>query len=135
MLTILTVLQGHSQISDTSKVIISKKDALRVLAKGYEAKALEQQRDLLLIANDTLKARISIKDMIILNLSGKVSDYKSIVSDKDAIIQAQKDQRTILQNQVDQKNIELKKQRRKTRFTAFIGLLTTGLVTYLFISK
>lgn len=135
MLTILTVLQGHSQISDTSKVIISKKDALKVLAKGYEAKALEQQRDLLLIANDTLKARISIKDMIILNLDGKISDYKSIVSDKDAIIQAQKDQRTILQNQVDQKNSELKKQRRKTRFTAFIGILTTGLATYLFISK
>src|SRR5690349_9403222 len=76
---------GLSQSSDTNNVVIPKKDALKVLSKAYEAKALEAQRDLLLNQVDTLKARISIKDMIISTKNEQIDNYKNIVSSKDVI--------------------------------------------------
>lgn len=114
---------------------MSKKDAIKVLSKGLEAKALEAQRDLLLNQVDTLKARISIKEMVILNLNGQISDYKNIVSSKDAIITTQGEQRKIWEDQIVTLNKELKKQRRQKRMTAFLGLLTTGIAGYLYFTK
>jgi hypothetical protein len=119
-----------SQTSDTSKVVLNKRDALRVLAKGYEAKALEQQRDLLLNQVDTLKARIAIKDGIILNKDGQISDYRNIVSSKDAIISTQGEQRKIWEANIASLNKEVKRQRRQKKLTAFVGILTTGIAVY-----
>lgn len=126
---------AYSQPSGTSKIAIPEKDALKVLAKGYEAKAFEAQRDLLLTQVDTLKARISIKEMVILNLNGQIADLKSMVSSKDIIITSQGEQRTILEQQVTGKNSELRKQKRKTRFVAFVGTTVASGLLYLFITK
>lgn len=131
----LIQLPGLSQTSDTGKVILSKKDALKVLAKGYEARALEAQRDLLFNQVDTLKARISIKEMQILNLNGQIADYKSIVSSKDAIISTQLEQRKVWEANVASLNKEVKRQRRAKKWTAFAGLLTTGIASYFLITK
>jgi len=106
-----------------------------VLAKGYEAKAFEAQRDLLLNQVDTLKARINIKDGTILNLNGQISDHKEIIKSKDAIISTQGEQRKIFEANTAALSLQLKRQKRKTKLVSFVGLLTTGLVTYLFISK
>lgn len=131
----LIQLPGLSQTSDTSKVILSKRDALKVLAKGYEAKALEQQRDLLLMANDTLKARISIKEMQITNLNGQISDYRNVVTSKDAIISTQGEQRKIWEANIASLTKEVKRQKRAKKWTAFAGLVTTGLATFLLLKK
>jgi hypothetical protein len=131
----LIQLPGLSQSSDTSKVTLPKKDALKVLAKGYEAKALEQQRDLLMMANDTLKARISIKDMQVINLKGEISDYKNIIISKDEIIKVQTEQRKVFETNVAALQKEIKRQTRAKRVTAIVGILTTGIMTYLLIVK
>lgn len=110
-------------------------DAIKVLSKGYEAKALQAQRDLLLNQVDTLKARIVIKENIIFNLNIQISDYKNIVQSHESIIATQKEQRSLLEQQIDQKNKDLKKLRRKTRLTAFAGILTTGLTAFLLLAK
>lgn len=106
-----------------------------MLTKAEQAKSLEQQRDLLLNANDTLKARIAIKEGIILNLNSQISDYKNIVTSKDAIISTKDEQRKIFETNITVLNKEVKKQKRAKMFTAFVGLLTTGLSLFLFISK
>jgi hypothetical protein len=51
--------------------VLNRKQALKVLTKGLEAKELQTQRDLLLNEVDTLKARITIKEMMISNLNGQ----------------------------------------------------------------
>lgn len=105
------------------------------MQKGYESKAFEAQRDLLLNQVDTLRARISIKEMMIINLNGQISDYKNIVSSKDAIISTQSDQRTLLEQQLALKNKEIKKQRRAKKWTALLGIVTTSAMTFLFLTK
>lgn len=106
-----------------------------MLTKAEQARGFEQQRDLLLNQSDTLKARIAIKEGIILNLNANISDFKSIVKDKDGIIQTRGEERTLLENQIADKNKELKRQRRKTRFVAFVGTAVSGGLLYLFITK
>lgn len=106
-----------------------------MLTKAEQARAFEQQRDLLLAGNDTLKARISIKDMQIVNLNGQISDYKNIVTSKDAIISTQSEQRKIFEANVAALQKEIKRQTRAKRFTAFVGLLTTGIATYFLLTK
>lgn len=96
---------------------------------------MEAQRDLLLVQVDTLKARIAIKEMIASDLSGQVGYYKNIIQSHENIINTMKEQRTLLESQIADKNKELKKQRRKTRLTAFIGLLTTSASIYFLITK
>lgn len=133
MLLITIHLELFSQTTDT--INVNRTQFVRMLTKAEQARAFEAQRDLLLNQVDTLKARISIKDMQIVTLNGKISDYKSIVSSKDAIISTQSEQRKILEQNTSALNLQIKKLKRKNRWTAFAGLLTTGLVTFLFISK
>jgi hypothetical protein len=60
---------------------------------------------------------------------------KSIKASQESIIQTLKDQRTIFENQIAAINKALKKQRRRTRWTAFAGIAVSGLLTYLYIVK
>lgn len=122
-----------SAFSDT--ICVDRQQFVRMLTKAEQARALEQQRDLLFNQVDTLKARISIKEMQIVNLNGQISDYKSIVSSKDAIINTQSEQRKIWEANVASLNKEVKRQRRAKKWTAFAGLLTTGIATYFIIKK
>lgn len=131
----MTASAQHSNNSDTSMVSISRKDALKTLQKAYEAKALEAQRDLLLNQVDTLKARIVIKENIIATMQGKIEDYKSIVTSKDAIISAHVDKEKIMQVNTDYLTKQLKKQKNKNKWTAFLGILTTAGALTLFIMK
>jgi hypothetical protein len=135
MLCLVTQI-ALSQPSTTSKVIpIPEKDALKILAAAYKSKDFEAQRDLLLNQTDTLKARIAIKEGMIANLNGQISDLKNIVSSKDAIISNQTDQRNILQKQLTIKDKEIRKERRAKKWVSFLGIVTTGLATTLFILK
>lgn len=116
-------------------ICVDREKFVRMLTKAEQAKAFESQRDLLLMGNDTLKARISIKDMQIINLNGQISDYKNIISSKDAIISTQAEQRKIFEANVAALQKEIKRQTRAKRLTAIAGLLTTGIATYFLITK
>lgn len=130
---IATAFEGLSQNFDT--IVLSKKAALKVLQKGYEAKALEAQRDLLLNQVDTLKARITIKEMMVTNLNGQIDDYKNIVRSHENIIGNMKEQKTIFESQITVLNKEIRKQRRGKKWVAFLGILTTGAMTYFYLTK
>lgn len=119
----------------TDTIHVNRQQFVRMLTKAEQAKSFEAQRDLLLTQVDTLKARIVIKEMIIVNLNSQISDYRNIIQSHENIIATMKEQRNIFEGQITILNKQIKKQRRAKRFTAFIGLLTTGLATYLFISK
>lgn len=73
--------------------------------------------------------------MQIINLNGQISDYKSVISSKDAIISTQNEQRKIWENNIAVLNKEIKRQRRAKKFTALAGLLTTGIAVYFAIVK
>lgn len=130
---LITTIPFVSFCQRIDTICVDRPQFVRMLTKAEQSKSLEQQRDLLINANDTLKARISIKEMQITTLNGKIEDYKLIVSNKDAIISTQQDQRKILEQNTAALNLQLKKQKRKTKWTAFAGIFTTGLVTYFFI--
>lgn len=132
-LTITTLSGAYSQTSDT--IVLNRQHALKVLAKGLQAKELEAQRDLLLTQVDTLKARIAIKEMIVSTLNQQLADYKNIKASQDAIIGTMKEQRSLLQNQILTLNTTIKKQRRKTRWTAFLGVVVAGGLGYLYFTK
>lgn len=108
---------------------------VKKLIQAEQSKAFEQQRDLLLNANDTLKARVVIKEMQIVNLNAQISDYKNIVSSKDAIISTQGEQRKIWEANIADLNKQIKKLRTKSKLTALAGLLTTGIAVFFYISK
>jgi chromosome segregation ATPase len=132
----MTAFCGLTQnLNDTSKISISKKDALKVLGKAYEAKALTEQRDLLLNQVDTLKARIVIKEMLITTLNGQIDNYKNIKASQESIIQTMKDQQSLLEKQITLLNKDIRKKNRRERWTAIGGVALAGLLTYLYISK
>ena len=132
-LTITTVSASYSQSSDT--IVLNRQHALKVLSKGLEAKALQEQRDLLINEVDTLKARIVIKEMIIANMSGQITDYKSIVQSHENIINTMKDQRSVLESQIATLNKQIKKEQRKKRWVTIAGVLTTAGSLFLYFSK
>ncbi|HUP13110.1 MAG TPA: hypothetical protein VM187_12875 [Niastella sp.] len=82
-----------------------------------------------------LNQRITVKDSIITAYQAKDGNYT-------AIIQALQDQKALLQDEkklyVDQVTTMekmLRKERRKRFWTSAAGMLSTGLMAYLFISK
>lgn len=124
---------ASSQSTDT--ICVNRASLVRMLIKAEQAKALEAQRDLLLNQVDTLKARIAIKEMQIVNLNSQIFDHKSIIDAKDKIILNQADQRKIL----EQNNAAILKQNRKLKrgktWTAIAGIITTSAAVTLLILK
>lgn len=133
MLLITIAFASYSQSTDT--ICVNRVQFVRMLTRAEQAKALEQQRDILLIGTDTLKARIVIKDMQIANLNGQISDFRSIVSSKDAIITTQGEQRKIWEGQIADLNKQVKRLRTGKKLTALVGLLTTGLAVAFLLLK
>lgn len=116
-------------------ICVNRAKFVNMLTKAEQAKAFEQQRDLLLIGNDTLKARIVIKDMQLVNKDAQISDFRNIIRSKDAIISTQGDERKIFDTQIVGLVKDLKKERRKTKGVAFLGILIAGISGYLYITK
>lgn len=108
---------------------------VKKLIQAEQSKAFEQQRDLLLNANDTLKARVVIKEMQIVNLNAQISDYKNIVSSKDAIISTQGEQRKIWEANITDLNKQIRRLTTKAKLTALAGLVTTGIAVFFYMSK
>lgn len=81
------------------------------------------------------RSDINILNQKISALQIKDSTGREINKTYESMIQTMKDQRTILENQITYLNKEVLKWKRKTRWTAIAGVLTTAIVTGLFIFK
>ena len=131
-------LKLHSQSGkgiDTSLICINKQDALYHLSRsdsltGYKKLVAEKQKDI-----DTLNARIIILGEQIKQYRSKDTIYSEIAKLKDEQMQEMKEQRLLFQDQLNGYEKLLKKERRKRFLTAAGGVITTGLVAYLYLTK
>lgn len=131
LLAMMTV-SGQRLPGDTGVIWIKKADALRVLARadslpGYKQLVSEKQKDI-----DTINARINVLQGVIRNLTEKDSASVQLFKDQLAVMREQK---ALYQNQLDGYEKILRKERRRRRWTAILGTVTTGVVTYLYITK
>jgi chromosome segregation ATPase len=129
------MIASASYCQPTDTIHVNRQQFVRMLTKAEQAKALEAQRDLLLNGIDTLKARITIKEMMIANLNGQVGDYKNIIASNESIIATMKEQRSIFEAQVKDLNKQIRKQRNGKRWTAVVGILATAASLILYITK
>ena len=96
-----------------------------MLAAGEQKKVLEQQ---VTILND----RIANYQIIISNLNEKDSITVAAYEKEIALF---KDEKAIYQDQIKGYDKLLKRQKRKTFFTAAAGIVTTGIGLYLYLQK
>lgn len=82
-----------------------------------------------------LSFRIAEKEAIIKDLKQKDSANTNIIHTYENQISLMKDQRTVFEDQIKSLNKQLKKERRRTRWTSIAGITLTGIITYLYIIK
>ena len=124
---------GNSQTTDTICLPIAQ--AKKVLADARQKPLLLEQIKLLRQDVQTLSDRIAVKQAEISNMEGQLVADQEIINQLKAEKQLYEEQKKIILDQVALFNKELRKEKRKRRWTAFGGLLSTGIMTYLFISK
>ncbi len=124
---------GSSQTTDT--ICLPVADAKKVLADA-KAKPVLQER-IVLLTDDIrlLNQRIAVKDSIIASYTAKDGNNQSIIKaleDQKAIMQ---EQRKLFEDQLAGYEKLLRKYKRKQRWTAIGGTITTAAALYLFITK
>lgn len=124
---------GNSQTTDTICLPIAQ--AKKVLADARQKPLLLEQIKLLRQDVQTLSDRIAVKQAEISNMEGQLVADQEIINQLKAEKKLYEEQKKIILDQVALFNKELRKEKRKRRWTAFGGLLSTGIMTYLFISK
>jgi hypothetical protein len=120
----MTAFVLHSQ--DTGRVWIPRQHALATLARAEKAVFLEEklaakQRDI-----DTLALQISIKQEIINELKETVNIDSAIIDTYEKEIVQMKEQRALLEGEVTVLRKQIRKERRKRRWTAIAGVFTTA---------
>lgn len=82
-----------------------------------------------------LTDKIDAYEIIAKNFLGKDSLTKDIRALFDSKIETMKEQRSILEQTITDFKKEIKRWKRKVRWTAVAGIVATGAVTYLYITK
>lgn len=125
----MIALGSYSQTSDT--IIVNKHKFVRLLEEGLNSKVYKEQRDSLLVQTETLNKLLDIRKASITNLNEQIADYKSIIEKNKKIQQTQEDKIKIAQDAIADINNQLRKQKRKTRLTAFAGIVAVGAAIFL----
>jgi hypothetical protein len=125
LVVILIVSEGRSQTSKSDTVCFPISDALKVLEKGKEAQVLEKRVANLKSVLDSIQLRITFKDSIINTLKEKDAINSSIISGYKVVEKTLIEQRDAYSAQLTSTEKQLKKQKRRKKFVAFAGLVTT----------
>lgn len=120
---------SYSQTSDT--IIVNKVKFVKLLEEGMNAKVYKEQRDSLLVQTGIQNKLLEIRQASITNLNAQITDYKSIIAKHESIEQNINDKVKIAQDAIAEINNQLRKQKRKTRWTAFAGILAVGATIFL----
>jgi membrane-bound lytic murein transglycosylase len=128
MITIGSNYAAQSQTIDTLCPPVAQ------LKKVYAAAAQKKVLDSLVIS---LNADIRSYEIVVKQLQEKDSVNVEIIRTYIAMIDTMKEQRKILEDQIATLNKEVKKWKRKTRWTAIAGAVATigGIVTTVFLIK
>lgn len=133
LLITMIAFAGRSQTSDT--VCIPRKDAVKLLSKAEEGKLLSEKVTLLNEQAFLLTQRITEKEGIIAALEKIQADNDSLISNYKSEIGLMKDQRKIFETAIADAKKEVRRYKRKLFFRTAGGLMLTGAVTYLYVTK
>lgn len=111
--------------SQTSEICLPDSSVRKILIAAQQKKLLEEQVKL-------LDQRISIKEDIIRNMIAK--DSVTVLT-YTAQIKEYEEQKIIFQQQINSYDKLFRRQKRKTFFATVGGILTTGIMAYLFATK
>lgn len=130
MFALLTSLAFVARSQTTDTICFPVDVAQKVLIAAKQKKVL----DSLVVS---LNADIRSYEIIVRELQAKDSVNKEIVSTYIAMVGTMKEQRKILEDQIATLNKEVKKWKRKERWTAIAGAVATvgGVITTIFILK
>lgn len=109
----------------TDNVWIPRKDALNTLAKADSLPTYKLWVEALKVDVDTLNARIAVLKQTILSLNYKDENNAVIIKELENQKKIMETQKGILLDAIAQSNRKLKKQKRKTFFTALAGVAAT----------
>lgn len=124
---------GNSQTTDTICLPIAQ--AKKVLADAKQKPLLLEKIQLLQADIKLMEERIAAKESIINNMELEQMASQEIIDQLKEEKRIYEDQKKIMLGQARAFEKLLKKEKRKRRWTAFAGFVSTGIVTYLFISK
>lgn len=135
LLTALTAVSftGNSQNTDTICLPIAQ--AKKVLADAKQKPVLLEKVQMLQADIKLMEERIALKESIINNMERDQMASQEIIDQLKEEKQLYEEQKKIMLDQARSFEKQLKKEKRKRRWTAFAGIVSTGIVTYLFISK
>ena len=124
---------GNSQTSDT--ICLPVTQVKKVLADARQKPLLLEKIKLLQSDIQIMEERIAGKEAIINNMERDQLASQEIIDQLKEEKHLYKEQKKIMLDQARAFEKLLKKEKRKRRWTAFAGFVSTGIVTYLFISK
>jgi len=124
---------GNSQITDT--ICLPVAQVKKVLADARQKPLLIEKINLLQADIRIMEERIANKESIINNMERDQMASQEIIDQLKEEKQLYEEQKKIMLDQARAFEKMLKKEKRKRRWTAFAGFVSTGIVTYLFISK
>lgn len=124
---------GNSQTTDT--ICLPLAQVKKVLADAKQKPVLLEKITLLQADIRIMEERIAGKEAIIYNMERDQLASQDIIDQLKEEKQLYEEQKKIMLDQARSFEKLLKKEKRKRRWTAFAGILSTGIVTYLFISK
>jgi len=107
----------------------------KVLADARQKPLLLEKIKLLQADIQIMEERIAGKEAIINNMERDQLASQEIIDQLKEEKQMYEEQKKIMLDQARAFEKLLKKEKRKRRWTAFAGFVSTGIVTYLFISK
>src|SRR5690348_11208228 len=123
---LLVTMTAFAQPSDTSKVLIDRQDALRVLAKAKETDLLKEKLADKEADINNLTARINGKDDIISLMKERKGIDSATLVTYEKEISVMKEQRKLFELDAVAYKKQIKKAKRKSRWLAISGILTTA---------
>lgn len=133
----VTAFVAQSQSSAVSKdtMCMPVADALFMLEKAQKTVLMEAQERILREDRTTLMARVDEKDAQIRILIQIDSTRQHQEIEYKTQIDLYTQEKQLYENRIKAVELNLRRQKRKTRFIAFIGTAVAGGLTYLYLKK
>ncbi len=122
---LITTTAYAQSLPDTGRVWIPRRDALNTLARADSLPAYKMWVEALKTDVDTLNARIAVIKQTVSTLKEKEENSKTIIEKLEGQKKIMEEQKGELLDKIAISNKEVKKQKRKTFFTALAGVAAT----------
>lgn len=130
---------AFSQVKTTiyPKIIVYDKDTVILFSIDQAKKLAESNEDRkeCFENNEILKKEIQQKDIIISQEQGKVKNYDKIVKDYNEIVKAKNDLQKLCNEEKGILTDEVNEKNRHKWYAIIGGAITTGFMTYLWVTK